>query len=204
MQILKTRCKSRDRGVKLLLPRAHFPTRGFAVLATSGQLRPVNYLINSKGEFSVHRRKSRNREIITGSSDSIRGGWRRWHENVGQMSSTQTNGPAEGRNLELSECLWKASGVSLLLLLLLQRSSWCKEKKFLMEAESCEAAAFVKFMVPVFKPRSHRPSCHFYSKTKEGKATELVEQARGAALQMPVFVNSSLLSQKIFLPLSLN
>lgn len=60
---IKTRCKEQRQRCKLHPPRIYFPPRGFAVLATSGQLRAVNYLINSKQEFSVHWQKPGNREI---------------------------------------------------------------------------------------------------------------------------------------------
>lgn len=126
-----------------------------AVLDMSDQLRPVNYLINSKQEQEYFQFTEKVKELRNnnGSSDSIRESCSRWHKNVGQTSSTQTNSTAGVKKLELSGCLLEGLHGSPSSLLLQKWSCW-KKKKLFMEVKLCEAAAFVKFTVPIFKPRS--------------------------------------------------
>lgn len=126
---IKTRCKNRDRGVNYSLYAFIFQHMNLQSRPhqSSSDLWIIWSIANKNGSIFSSLAKVKEQRNNNSSSDSIRGSWSRWHKNVGQVSSTQTNGPAEGESQEVSERLWQGSGVSLLLLLL-QRSSWWKKK----------------------------------------------------------------------------
>lgn len=67
------------------------------------------------------------------------------------MSSTQTNSTAAVKKHELSECLLEGLHGSTSS----SSSGIVENKKLFKEVKSCEAATFVKFVVPVFEPWSH-------------------------------------------------
>lgn len=155
---IETLCKYREKKKhKLLLIRISFPIHQPAVPGMSDRLRPVNYLINSKQEWKYFqftgKKKSRNREIITAAVIPSEGA---------VVGGTKTEDKCQAHkqivtNQKLWGCLWEGLPGSDSA----SRPAPAGRKELFMEVKSSGAAAFVKFTVPIFKPRSHWLSRHF-------------------------------------------
>lgn len=104
---IKTLCKYREKSINYSLYVFVFQYINLQsqVRQSSSDLWIIWSTANKNGSIFSSLEKVKEQRNNNGSSDSIRGSCSRWHKNVGQMSSTQTNSPAEVKNHELSECL---------------------------------------------------------------------------------------------------